>query len=104
MRAGFALGLMAALVGCAGQGTYMMWNQDTEQRVECRKSAGAGSAEPPPGYDRSLPLSCIAACIHAGFEGSDPALERRLAAADLGSLSRLGDSDIPFLCRGAGEL
>ncbi len=93
---------MVALAGCAGQGTYMMWNQDTEQRVECRKSAGAG--EPQPGYDRSLPLSCIAACLHAGFAGDDPALERRLAAADLGSLSRLGDSEIPFLCRGAGEL
>lgn len=99
----FALGLLVLLFGCAGQGVYMMWNQHSQQRVECRKSDDSGASDLPAGYDRAMPYSCIAACARAGFEGGDPSLEGSLATTDLGSLSRLGDSDIPFLCREAEE-
>ena len=86
--------------GCADHGVYTMWNPDTLQRVDCRKSEAFGASDAPAGYRRSLPYSCIAACQQAGFAGRDHALERSLAVADLHSLSRLADSDIPALCRG----
>jgi hypothetical protein len=77
-----------------------MWNPDTLQRVDCRKSEAFGASDAPAGYRRSLPYSCIAACEQAGFAGRDPAFERSLAVATPGSLSRLPDSDVPPLCRG----
>jgi len=76
-----------------------MWNPDTLQQVDCRKSEGFGASDAPAGYRRSLPYSCIAACEQAGFAGSDHALEHSLAVADLRSLDRLADSEVPPLCR-----
>ena len=103
LRATWILGLLVLLSGCAGQDVYMMWNQYSQQRVECGKSDDSGASDLPAGYDRALPYSCIATCARAGFEGDDPSLEHSLATADLGSLSSIGDSDIPFLCRSAEE-
>jgi hypothetical protein len=86
--------------GCTDRSVYTMWNPDTLQQVECRKSEAFGASDAPSGYRRSLPYSCIAACEQAGFAGSDHALEHSLAVADLDSLTRLPDSDVPALCRG----
>lgn len=96
----FLLALLPLVWGCTGNPVYTMWNPDTLQQVDCRKSGAFGASDAPVGYRRSLPYSCIAACEQAGFAGSDPALERSLAVANPGGLSRLADSDIPALCRG----
>ena len=100
LRPALLLVLLPLLWGCTDNPVYAMWNPDTLQRVDCRKSEAFGASDAPAGYRRSLPYSCIAACEQAGFAGSDHALERSLAVADLRSLSRLPDSDIPPLCRG----
>ena len=94
------LALLPLLWGCTDGGVYAMWNPDTLQRVDCRKSEGIGASDAPAGYRRSLPYSCIAACERAGFAGRDHALEHSLAVADLRSLDRLPDSEVPALCRG----
>ena len=86
--------------GCADHGVYTMWNPDTLQQVDCRKSEAFGASDAPAGYRRSVPYSCIAACEQAGFAGSDHALEHSLAVADLRGLARLPDSEVPALCRG----
>jgi hypothetical protein len=91
--------LLPLLWGCADSGGYAMWNSDTLQQVDCRKSEAFGASDAPDGYRRSLPYSCIAACEWAGFAGRDRALERALAVTDLRSLDRLSDSEVPPLCR-----
>jgi hypothetical protein len=100
LRPTLLLILLPLVWGCAGNPVYTMWNPDTLQRVDCRKSEAFGASDAPARYRRSMPYSCIAACEQAGFAGSDPALERSLAVADPGGLSRLPDSDIPPLCHG----
>jgi hypothetical protein len=100
LRPALLLVLLPLAGGCADRGVYTMWNPDTLQRVDCRKSEAFGASDAPAGYRRSLPYSCIAACQQAGFAGSDHALERSLATADLHSLARLPDSEVPALCRG----
>jgi len=100
LRPVLLLGLLPLAAGCSRNTVYTMWNPDTLQQVDCRKSEAFGVSDAPAGYRRSLPYSCIAACEQAGFAGRDPALERSLAVADPGALSRLSDSDIPPLCRG----
>lgn len=100
LRPSLLLVVLPLLSGCAGNPVYSMWNPDTLQQVDCRKSEAFGASDAPAGYRRSLPYSCIAACEQAGFAGSDRALERSLASASPSGLSRLADSDIPALCRG----
>jgi hypothetical protein len=100
LRAILLLMLLPLIWGCTDAPVYSMWNPDTLQRVDCRKSEAFGASDAPAGYRRSLPYRCIAACEQAGFAGRDPAFERSLAVATPGSLSRLPDSDIPPLCRG----
>jgi hypothetical protein len=100
LRSALLFVLLPLAGGCADQGVYTMWNPDTLQQVDCRKSEAFGASDAPPGYRRSLPYSCIAACEQAGFAGSDRALERSLAVADLRGLARLPDSEVPPLCRG----
>ena len=92
--------LLPLVWGCSETPVYSMWNPATLQQVDCRKSEAFGASDAPAGYRRAMPYSCIAACEQAGFAGRNRALERSLAGADPGGLSRLGDSDIPPLCRG----
>ena len=99
LRPAFLLALLTLASGCADHGAYTMWNPNTLQRVDCRKSEAFGASDAPAGYRRSMPYSCIAVCERAGFAGSDRALERSLAVADLRSLDRLPDSEVPPLCR-----
>ena len=92
--------LLPLVGGCTGNPVYTMWNPDTLQQVDCRKSEAFGASDTPAGYRPSMPYSCIAACEQAGFAGRDPALERSLAITAADGLSRLSDSNIPPLCRG----
>lgn len=99
LRAALLVAFLPLVAGCAARDVYTMWNPDTLQQVECRKSEAFGASDAPAGYRRSLPYSCIAACAQAGFAGRDRALERSLAVTDLRSLDRLPDSEVPSLCR-----